>query len=37
MADLQGTSLTDEADQDETVMDTQLLQERTGGDEAFVE
>ena len=37
MADLQGASLTDEADQDEAVMDTQLLQERTGGDEAFIE
>lgn len=40
MADLQGTSLPDDADQDEAVLDaidTKLLQERTGGDEAFVE
>lgn len=37
MADLQDTSLADDVNQDEAVIDTQLLRERTGGDEAFVE
>lgn len=39
MADLQGASPTEDTDQDEVevVIDTQLLRERTGGDEAFVE
>ena len=40
MADLQGTSLPGNADQDEAVLDaidTELLQECTGGDKAVVE
>ena len=40
MVNLQGTSLPDDADQDEAIpdaIDTELLQERTGGDKAFVE